>query len=331
MKSTTSFLRVSVLAALTILLAQVKPYGAWAQNTDEDLFNFDHVRAAMDYFEVPNERRLADVAFTDASEHLRSNSGMTAYYPAGTSAYDIAEDLLKKIPEPDFIVEIAERMTQVKSDIPSQEMCFSEAKAYLPDGIRFRAPMYITWGYDIGVSMDGTSSLNITHPIFGEDLSEIWFYCIQEMHQAGLIALNPWPFSMREISTTLELQAQIEYSTFLEGMAVYAAYDARRRASALHNDEDYVALTDFVRMERYEARFTDILARFRVEDRPLKDDDWALLELLTDGERLWFRVGAKMAMTIDRVLGRPALLDAAASGPGRFFDLYEAAKMRNTQ
>jgi Putative zinc dependent peptidase (DUF5700) len=331
MKSVTSYLRAGLIATLGTVMVQATSVSVQAQNRGEDLLNFDHVRVAMDYFEDPTQRHLADVAFTEAAEHLRRHAGITAFYPAGASAFDISADLLREIPSTDFIVEIAERVTRVKSDIPAQEMCFNEAREYLPDNTRFQAPLYVTWGYDLGASMDGTSSINITHPKFGEDLGEFWFYCIHQMHHAGLTALNPWPFAMREISTTLEMQAQIEYLTFLEGTAVYAAYDARKRASALQNDEDYIALDDPLRMDRYEARFADILRRFRTHDRALDEDDWALFDELTNGERLLYRVGAKMAMTIDRVLGRPALWDAAASGPGRFFDLYEAAEIQTRQ
>lgn len=42
-------------------------------------------------------------------------------------------------------------------------------------------------------------------------------------------------------------------------MAVYAAFDERRKGNALTNDPDYLALMDSSLMNKYEKRYFEIL------------------------------------------------------------------------
>ena len=45
---------------------------------------------------------------------------------------------------------------------------------------------------------------------------------------------------------------------------------------------------------------------------------------MSDGERLWYRVGARMAADIQGACGADALLDVIRDGPDAFFVLAEA-------
>jgi hypothetical protein len=210
----------------------------------------------------------------------------------------------------------------VRANPERQTACLEEAKKYLPDRFDFAIPLFVTWGYDIGVSMDGSASLNLAHDHFLEDEDEVWFYCIHEMHHAGVTSYHPM-VKISEIATTRQLFTFLKYSTFLEGTATYAAYEARSRAGALARDRDYVALSDEERMDGYRARYFDIFKGMEsAPDRYLLESDWQALEDFSDGDRLWYRVGAAMAATIDQKLGRARFKAIIAEGPDKFFDAY---------
>jgi hypothetical protein len=129
------------------------------------------------------------------------------------------------------------------------------------------------------------------------------------------------------ITTTQELFQFLRYSTFLEGTATYAAYEARAHAGALDKDKDYVALADEIRMNRYRATYFETYKRLEAApDRPLRDSDWHAIEDFSNGDRLWYRVGAEMAATIDENLGRERFGEIVAEGPDAFFRAYFASK-----
>ena len=82
-----------------------------------------------------------------------------------------------------------------------------------------------------------------------------------------------------DIATTRQLFAFLKYSTFLEGTATYAAFDARARGWApWRRDRDYVALSDGERMDRYRARYFETYKRMEsAPERQLQDSDWEAL------------------------------------------------------
>ena len=204
-----------------------------------------------------------------------------------------------------------------------QRACLADALKHLPTDFRFTDPLYVTWGYDIGVSMNGTASINLAHPRFATDTEEIWFYCTHEMHDAGLTSFQPFPTRIAEIQTAGQMLAFIRYATMLEGMAVHAARGPRKKASALQNDSDYVALIDPARMTAFKRAYWEIYEHFKAAgDRPLDDDDWLLLERLSDGDRLWYRVGALMAAKIEAAIGTAAFRELPRRGPDSFFTYY---------
>lgn len=45
---------------------------------------------------------------------------------------------------------------------------------------------------------------------------------------------------------------------------------------------------------------------------------WAVIDRMSSGERLWYRVGALMARRVEDALGRQALVDLIIADPARF-------------
>ena len=287
------------------------------------LFDTEHVEGALSYLSAPSDEKLHRIAETAAARHLVKHSAVTGYYPADATESDITLDLLDQPTEPSVIARVGELLAGIRAEPDRQRACLADASEHLPEGFRFPEPLYVTWGYDIGVSMDGSASINLAHPRFATDPEEIWFYCTHEMHHAGLTTVQPFPLAISEIRTTIEMLEFIRYATMLEGMAVHAAWDPREKAGALENDPDYVALNEPTQMAAFERAYWDIYGYFETAgDRPLEEDDWQRIEALSDGDRLWYRVGAQMAARIEADIGASAYRELPLSGPDAFFAHY---------
>lgn len=131
------------------------------------------------------------------------------------------------------------------------------------------------------------------------------------------------PPRVADLHTCADLLRLVDYSTALEGTAVVAALDRRTREHALADDEDYRALRDEARARRDEAQYFedyDYLKRRGIE---MADADaFAVIERMSGGERLWYRVGARMAGRIERVEGRPALIALISGRAAGLVDAY---------
>ena len=286
-------------------------------------FDFEHVESALAYFDSGDEQILTEISESRATQHLLAHSERTGYYPAGTTGLELTRALLAE-PEEWSTAKVKMLTSYLHTNADRQTACLAEAKQYLPDGVEMADRLHLTWGYDIGVAMDGSASLNLAHNHFLEDPEEVWFFCIHEMHHAGVMSLHPMG-RISGIATTQKLFEFLRYSTFLEGTATYAAYDARAEANALGKDRDYVALADEIGMDRYRAEYFDTYKRMEsAPDRPLRQSDWQAIENFSDGHRLWYRVGAEMAATIDDHLGRERLKEIISEGPSEFFRAYFA-------
>jgi hypothetical protein len=198
-----------------------------------------------------------------------------------------------------------------------------ETLRYLPQGFRFKtASLFLTFGYDIGVAFAPNASLNGASRRFSGHSRELIYYGIHELHHAGFMTYRRPPH-FPDLKTCRDLLSAVEYLTQLEGMAVLAAWDRRRVDNALDEDPDYVALQDAERMAK------DEVAYFREYDylagrgnEPIDDEARAVLERMSGGERLWYRVGALMARRIEGARGRPALVALIGGEPSRFLQTY---------
>jgi hypothetical protein len=309
-----------------ILLALILPYcfiascTSWAKG--DEIFDFNHIKYSLIYLENPTAENFANVANSQAMQHLKNHSDRTGYYSKESTPEEIAKDLLASDEiNQNFVNEAKQLLTYAQNSKDEQSYCTSKTKEYLPHNFKFDGKLYFTWGYDIGVSMDQNASLNLIHKKFREDAEEIWFYCIHELHHIGVQHFTRFP-DLSTIQTGNDLFALVKYLTFLEGSAVYASYEARQRNNAL-DDPDYIALEDSEIMDKYHREYFEIYEKVRlIGKRNLDDEDWNLLNNLSDGKRLWYRVGAKIAAEIDASLGRTKLNLLIQSGPDAFFDAY---------
>lgn len=307
---------------LLLCVAQFLVFSGCTIEAESTGFDFTHVNLALQYFDRPSENLKEEIAASEAALHLKRHSDRTGYYPPDTTTLEITSDLLDITPGPNTLEQVSS-LVGYATDHPSrQQSCTEESAAYLPAEARPVNPLHITWGYDIGVAMDDHASLNFAHPHFLEDPEEIWFYCIHEMHHAGVMQLQRMP-RIADIDSVGSLHDFVRYATFLEGLAVYAAKEARQRSGALGRDRDYVALGNSEQlaliMQRYWQRLSFLESQ---KSQPLDDTHWQVVEEMSSGDRLWYVAGAAMAAVIDDKVGRDGLLTVIREGPGSFFDTF---------
>jgi hypothetical protein len=151
------------------------------------------------------------------------------------------------------------------------------------------------------------------------------YYAIHELHHVGFMVYRPPP-KLSGMKTCGDLLRLVEYSTQLEGMAVLAAYQRRAEEHALSDDGDYVALQNESRMRQDEMRyFEDLHYLEHRSPEPADPAAWAVIDRMSSGERLWYRVGARMAQEIEQASGRATLVALINKGPGAFIAAYRTA------
>lgn len=289
-----------------------------------DFFDFEHIQSAIKYLTTPSNNNLKSVANSNAMKHLKNHSDRTGYYSKTTSIEEIALDLLtNKKPTPEKLIATQNLVDKIAKNKEKQQYCLNQTLQYLPSDFTFSGHLYFTWGYDIGVSMDTNASLNLAHKTFHKSIDEVWYYCIHELNHVGFQQYHQFP-DLAKITTGKQLFELVQYLTVLEGSAVYSAYEARAKNNAL-TDPDYIALKNPKTMKIYtQEYFQTYNAIAAIGERTLNDEDWNLLNDLSDGKRLWYRVGAAMAQKLDKELGRHKYKSIIKKGPDAFFKAYKA-------
>ena len=299
----------------------------------------------------PGDRLAAQDLHFDASfaqlalEYLRSGDSSAlerlGKSPAATHLLNHARNFDYDVPKDSPEALVAHLLTPPEKHLKEMEACeqslgfFSgpmlddphwveDSLRYLPEDFRFHGSLFLTFGYDIGVAISPTASLNCAHSHFKGHPRELIYYAIHELHHVGFMTYQPPP-KLSELKTCADLLRLVQYSTQLEGMGVLAAYERRRQEHALADDGDYVALENEPRMQRDEMLYSeDFHYLERRAAQPADADAWAVIDRMSSGERLWYRVGARMAQRIERVSGQKALVELVKQGPASFIEAYRA-------
>jgi len=80
-------------------------------------------------------------------------------------------------------------------------------------------------------------------------------------------------------------------------------------------------------MRQLSIQFFDVLEKYEnMSSRAVVGDDWGVLELMSDGDRLWYVVGAWMAESIECSLGREALNSTMVLGPEALNVVWEGRR-----
>ena len=286
-------------------------------------FDAAFAQLTLRYFHDHDPGTLKLLANTPAAAHLLEHARNFDYDVPKDSTQALAAHLMSK-ETPERVAACRSSLDYFSGPMLADSSWVNGTLAYLPPGFRFRGSLFLIFGYDIGVAYGDNASLNCAHPHFAAHPEELKYYAIHELHHVGFMTYQPPP-RLADIKTCRQLLHLVQYSTQLEGMAVYVAYASREKEHALAGDDDYVALQDGARMTRDEQLYFDDLHYLQNRgDEPADDAAWAVVVRMSSGERLWYRVGAHMAQTIEQRSGRTALVALVQQGPEKFLAAYEA-------
>jgi hypothetical protein len=283
-------------------------------------FDARFAQGAADYLATHEDSLVPLLARLPATEHLLAHARWFDYSVPKNSGEALVRELLGRVAgrRDAILASIVYFMGPLLDD----PRWIGDALRYLPSDFRFHGDLYLMAGYDIGIALAPHASLNAAHAHFAGHPRELLYYAIHELHHVGFMTYSPPP-RVSSLKTCADVLRLVDYSTALEGMAVLAARDRRGREGALADDEDYVALEDGPRMEGAETKYFqeyDALKKRGLE--PADADAMAVIERMSGGERLWYRVGARMVEALEKALGRSAMVTLVTRSPNRLVPTY---------
>jgi hypothetical protein len=288
------------------------------------VYDFSFAELAIRYLETNDSTYLREIASLEATEHLLNHANQFNYSVPAGSAFELSAYLLSHyLDDAKAIENIKENLRFARDSIALTDFPQNICLQYLPEEFAFTGKLFFTVGYDLGVVFGNNTSLNIAHSRFLENPQEMKYYAIHELHHAGFVQLKDNQMPSLNISTYKEMAELIEYFTHLEGMGTYAPFAIRKQQSAIELDPDYVVLMDSLKMEDLEKKFFEIYFHFKNHpEKLLITEDWQRFSPMTDGKRLWYRVGAHMAKKIDEKKGREKLIEFLNKSPESFVNTY---------
>jgi len=274
------------------------------------------VEPALSMMESPSDAALDELVGHEAARGVYAHA--VRFGNAGSDIRGFWRELLRRASgDPTY----AARARLSRGYLEGRDLSetYAELGEHLPSDTVLDCRLFGEVGYDIGVVSEGDAYLNLGHPHFA-DARELVFFAVHELHHVGYTLHNPL-YSLDDIKTVRDLEHAVRYSTHMEGTAVYAPYELRRREGSFSH-VDYEIYHDRMRREAVLREFFAALGSIEAEpDRPLKGGDLGVLSRLSGG-RLWYVSGLHMARAIDEALGREALTGTILGGPESFFRLY---------
>lgn len=288
------------------------------------IYDFSFAELAIRYLECGDSTYLNKIANLPATEHLLNHAIAYKNNISHNSGLDLVISLLTPIDDKRKVLDaFKSNLRYAKTKIAEIDLPQKTCLKYLPEDFKYSSNLFFTFGYDLGVVFGNNASLNLAHPHYIEHQNEIRYYSIHELHHAGFVTIKNNAIPSLDINKYKEITDLIAYFTHLEGMGTYAPLALRKKEGAMENDKDYIAIQDTGLMQSYESAFFEIYFHFKNNpNNILTDEDWDKLSVLSDEKRLWYRVGAKMAQTIDERLGREKLVKLISEPSTNFINTY---------
>lgn len=292
------------------------------------VYDFSFAELSVKYLETEDSTFLQKIAELEATEHILNHAKRFDYSVPENSKLELATYLLSPMNEKRKILTDFKRNLQyAKNNIAEIDLAQKVCLQYLPDGFHYSSNLFFTFGYDLGVVYGKNASVNLAHPFYLKNMNEIKYYSIHELHHAAFVMLKNNIMPSLDITNYKEMTQLIEYFTHLEGMGTFAPLDTRIKENAMDVDKDYIALQDSVLMKAYENEFFDIYFHFKNNpDSIVTEKDWDKVSILSGKKRLWYRIGAIMAQTIDKNLGREKLVNLISEPSENFINTYLMVK-----
>jgi len=291
-------------------------------------YDFTFAELAIKYLETEDSTYLFEMANLKATEHIFKHANQYKYNVPRKSKLSLVKYLLTPIEEKrNILVEFKRNLEYAKRKIAIIDFPQQACQNYLPHGFEYTGNLFFTFGYDLGVVFDNNASLNLAHPNYLKDMNEIRYYALHELHHAGFFDVKDKPMPSLDILNFKEMAEFIEILTHLEGMGTYVPLALREQEGAMNADEDYVCLQNKELMKTYGQEYFEIYNYFKKNpDRLVDDKDWKLVAVLSNKRRLWYRVGALMAQTIEDKIGRDKLVNLIAEPSKNFIETYLEVK-----
>ncbi|MDP3487608.1 MAG: hypothetical protein Q8S19_06720, partial [Bacillota bacterium] len=197
--------------------------------------------------------------------------------------------------------DVRERLPQIQSVLEHihinrttwESLIETQLAKFVPDRLLRDITIYPTIGYDVGIGLNGTVSMNINWPWYFSAPQEFLSLSIHETFHVAYDRLHSLPSmdSLETIDNWLEFFFMLVQN---EGYAVYAPL-ALRQQDGWGNDEtspiskDYAVLGDELRRTEHIRIFMSLVDSLRTTPPNTREQ---YLELLFTDERLTYRVGA---------------------------------------
>jgi len=291
---------------------------------DNIVYDFSFAELAVKYLETDDSSYLQKIAELEATDHILNHAKRFNYNIPKNSKIELVTYLLSPVNEKkELLVDFKRNLRYAKNNIAEIDLAQSICLQFLPYNFSYSSNLFFTFGYDLGVVYGNNASVNLAHSYYLKNMNEIKYYSIHELHHAGFVMLKNNIMPSLDISNYREMSKVIEYFTHLEGMGTYAPLNIRMKEGAMNIDKDYVAFQDSVLMKEYEKDFFEIYMHFKNNpDSLITEKDWEKVSILSDKKRLWYRVGASMAQTIDQGLGREKLVSLISEPSENFISTY---------
>jgi len=288
------------------------------------VYDFSFAELAVKYLETDDSAYLYKIAELEAIDHIIKHANRFNYNVPKDSKIALIKYLLSPAEEKkEILTDFKRNLQYAKDHIAKNDLPQKESLKYLPDDFNYSSNLFFTFGYDLGVVFGNNASVNLAHSHFLKNMNEIKYYSIHELHHAGFVMLKNNIMPSLNITNYKEMAQLIEYFTHLEGMGTFTPLDIRKKENAMNIDKDYIALQDSALMKEYEKEYFDIYFHFKNNpDSTINEKDWKRLSILSDKNRLWYRVGASMAQTIDKKLGRKKLVSLISESSENFINTY---------
>ena len=278
------------------------------------------IEQALGYLSSPSSTRLEKILRHPAAKGVHAHAARFGNTEKGLAGF--WEERLEAVTS-DAVERAQANVGYMAENTEEFREAFDELMGYVPKDLDLRCHLYVVVGYDIGIVSDGDAYLNLAHNVY-QDQRELVYFAMHELHHVAYTHYQPI-YSFSDLKTTMDLRHAVMYSTHLEGLAVYAPYERRRREDGL-NHVDYRLYGDRKERDKIIEEYFNIWDDLRnIPERSFRENDFGLIERLS-GERLWYVAGLHMAKTIDERLGRETLTETMKSGPGSFFEAYESAR-----
>ena len=284
-------------------------------------------RMAVEYVRNNDRSMLDRLAKQPAAVHLLNHARQFDYDVPKDSTMSLVRHLLAPSPElRGQADQVEQSLAFFTGPMLADPQWVNDVLAYLPSSFRFRGSLFLTFGYDSGVALAPNASLNGANWRFHGKPRELLYYAIHELHHVGVNTYQPPP-RIADLRTCADVLRLVDYSTELEGMAVHVARLRRAAEGALDADADYVALASSDTMRALEQKYDEQYEYLRKRGaEPADKAAMAVIEQMSSGDRLWYRVGALMSARIEERLGRAALVKIAGGDHPTLVETYRGLR-----